>query len=131
MQPSNSPLTNVCDAAFFPAMAKDVTELQGIINGGRYLKEERLWEVVMRAWNEYPCDKIARAFVHHSQVAAAILDCKGGDEFAQKKNGLSFNVRKVCALYYDDGKSFLQYQPHLLVVALCVSQNISSFYSIP
>ena len=29
-QPSNSPLTNVCDAALFPALAKQVTALQGM-----------------------------------------------------------------------------------------------------
>jgi hypothetical protein len=108
MQPSNSPLTNVCDAAFFPAMAKDVSALQGILYGGRYMKEERLWEAVLRAWDEYPCEKVARSFVHHSQVAAAILDCKGGDEFVKEKNGLSFNVRKVCTLFYDEGKSLYQ-----------------------
>jgi len=42
--------------------------------------------------------------VHHSQVAAAIYACDGGDEFVQERNGLSFGVRKVCHLDYGDGE---------------------------
>ena len=61
-----------------------------------------LWQTVKKAWDEYPLDKVARAFVHHAQVTAAIYDCEGGDEFVQERNGLSFAVRKVCRLFYGD-----------------------------
>lgn len=96
VQPPNSPLTNTCDAGFFPALAKVVTAMQGLNNRGLYLPTERLWELLQQAWNEYPEEKIARLFVGQTQVAAAILQCNGGDEFVQQKNGLSYNVRKVC-----------------------------------
>ena len=61
---------------------------------------EVLWRMILKAWEDYDDDKIARAFVHHCQVAAAIYDCEGGDEFVQERNGLSMNVRKVCSLLY-------------------------------
>ena len=35
-------------------------------------------------------------FIHQTQVVAAILECNGGDDFVKEKNGLSYNVRKVC-----------------------------------
>ena len=106
-QPSNSPLCNVCDAALFPALAKQVSALGGLLHGGRYLHSEKLWEVLQQAWKEYPAEKIARTFVHHAQVAAAIYSCKGGDDFVKEHKGLSFGVRKVCRPYYgedDDGE---------------------------
>ena len=102
-QPANSPLTNICDAAIFPALAKLVSSYQGILAGGRYLQTDVLWKLIQKAWDEYPKDKIARAFIHHAQVAAAIYDCEGGDEFVQERNGLSCGVRKVCKLFYGDG----------------------------
>jgi hypothetical protein len=50
-----------------------------------------------------PRSKIhARAFVHHAQVAAAIYECDGGDEFVKERNGLSFGVRKVCRPYFGE-----------------------------
>ena len=45
----------------------------------------------------------------HSQVAAAIYNCKGGDEFVQERKGLSFGVRKVCSPYYGDGEDGEEY----------------------
>ena len=102
-QPSNSPLTNTLDAAIFPALAKKGSALQGLANGGRYLKTDQVWEILTKAWEEYPLEKIARTFVHHSQVAAAIYECKGGDEFVKQRNGLSFGVWRVCQPYWKDG----------------------------
>jgi hypothetical protein len=87
VQPPNSPLTNTCDAGFFPALAKVVTGMQGLNNRGLYLTTEKLWELLQKGWNEYPEEKIARLFVHQTQVAAAILQCNGGDEFVQERNG--------------------------------------------
>ena len=49
---------------------------------------------------KYPEDKIARSFVHHAQVAAAIYDCDGGDEFVRQHKGLSVGVRRVCRPCY-------------------------------
>jgi hypothetical protein len=45
----------------------------------------------------------------HSQVAAAIYNCKGGDEFVQERKGLSFGVRKVCEPYYGDEEDGEEY----------------------
>lgn len=43
MQPANSPLTNIMDAAIFPALAKLVSAYQGYLNGGRYLQSHFQW----------------------------------------------------------------------------------------
>ena len=102
MQPANSPLTNLMDAAIFPALAKKGSAIQGVRHHGRYLQCEKIWEVLQEAWENYPCESIARAFVHHAQVAAAIYDCKGGDDFVKERKGLSFGVRKVCRPYYGE-----------------------------
>ena len=45
----------------------------------------------------------------HSQVAAAIYNCKGGDEFVQERKGLSFGVRKIREPYYGDGENGEEY----------------------
>ncbi|KAL7498080.1 hypothetical protein ACHAWT_009842 [Skeletonema menzelii] len=60
VQPPNSPLTNACDAGFFPALAKVVTGMQGLNNRGLYLSTEKLWALLQKAWDEYPVEKIAR-----------------------------------------------------------------------
>mmetsp|Transcript_11357 Transcript_11357/g.17045 ORF Transcript_11357/g.17045 Transcript_11357/m.17045 type:complete len:101 (+) Transcript_11357:498-800(+) len=57
---------------------------------------ERLWELLKEVWDNYLEEKIARLFIHQTQVVAAILECNGGDDFVKEKNGLSYNVRKVC-----------------------------------
>ena len=103
-QPPNSPLTNIMDAAIFPSAAKEASALQGWQDGGRYLHTERLWQLMQRVWDSYSYEKIARAFVHHSQVAAAIYSCNGGDEFVQEHKGLSFGVRKVCRPDFGDAE---------------------------
>ena len=59
---------------------------------------------MQRVWDSYSYEKIARAFVHHSQVAAAIYSCNGGDEFVQEHKGLSFGVRKVCRPDFGDAE---------------------------
>ena len=111
-QPPNSPLTNACDAGFFPALAKVVTAKQGLNNRSLYLSTERLWELLQSAWEEYPVEKIARLFVHQTQVAAAILQCNGGDDFVQEKNGLSYGVRKLTQPLME-GDEDEDYEPNL------------------
>ena len=111
-QPPNSPLTNACDAGFFPALAKVVTAKQGLNNRSLYLSIERLWELLQSAWEEYPVEKIARLFVHQTQVAAAILQCNGGDDFVQEKNGLSYGVRKLTQPLME-GDEDEDYEPNL------------------
>ena len=101
-QPSNFPLLNIKDAAIFPALAKDVSRIGGLMHGGQYLESDKLWAVLQKAWDNYPEEKIARAYVHHSQVAAAVHDCNGGDDFVKEHKGLSFNVRRVCRPCYGD-----------------------------
>ena len=94
-QPPNSPPCNCDDSAVFPALAKKGTALGGLLHYEKYLECEELWGVVKRAWDEYPGDSIARAFIHHSQVAAAINEGKGDDGFL-KGRAHSTLVCDVC-----------------------------------
>ena len=106
VQPPNSPLTNACDAGFFPALAKTVTAMQGLDNRGLYLSTEKLWELLQKSWKQYPVEKIARLFIHQTQVAAAIHQCNGGDDFVKERNGLSYNFRKVCQPLMDNDEDY-------------------------
>ena len=61
---------------------------------------DELWGAVMKCWNSFPLDTIARAYVPHSQIAAAIVACDGTDSFVHE-NKLHMNVRKCCATVCD------------------------------
>ena len=105
IQPPNSPLTNLSDATVFPAMAKRVTETQGLFNRGRYLQGEDLWNAIWDVYNAFPAETLARSYIHHSQMVNAIFHCKGGDEFAKESGALHCGVRRACTPFYsnDDG----------------------------
>jgi hypothetical protein len=104
-QPSNSPLTNVQDAYLFPAMAKKVTEDQGLTNRSRILQGEALWEAMERVFVQYPPETLARSFCHHQQIAYAIFQCKASDQFVRDSKSLHCGVRKlVHPLYEQEGQ---------------------------
>jgi hypothetical protein len=92
----------VQDAAVFPAMAKRVTETQGLFNRGRYLQGEALWDAIDKVWNEFPEETLARAYVHHGQMVNAIFHCDRGDELAKGSGALHCGVRKACVPYYNN-----------------------------
>jgi hypothetical protein len=71
-QPPNSPQTNSCDDHVFPSMSKEGTTIQGIEDGGCTLSEGQLWINVKQVFDNFDLDKLARAFVHHQQVAIVI-----------------------------------------------------------
>lgn len=89
------PLTNACDAGFFPTVAKVVVGMLGLYNRILYLSIERLWELLQRAWNEYPSGgEDTRFIVHQTQVAAAILRCNGGDTILSREERAELWSRK-------------------------------------
>jgi len=92
-QPANSPLTNVNDACVFPCMSKAVPAEQGLSNGSIVLQAEELW-LTVQVWDDLPLDTIARSFAGNHQIASAIAQCEGGDEFAKQRGGLHFGIRK-------------------------------------
>ena len=57
---------------------------------------ENLWRTAEQSFDQYPRDKLARAYVHHHQMANAIIDFKGGDGFSTTSRTLHCGVRKVC-----------------------------------
>ena len=121
VQPPNSPLTNSCDAGLFPSLAKIVTAMQGLNNRGLYLSTEKLWELLQKGWDQYPVEKIARLFIHQTQIAAAILECNGGDDFVKQRNGLSYGVRKVTQPLMEDDEN---YTPNLATMEAPVRKVI-------
>ena len=88
-----APNIRSCDAGFLATVAKVVVGMLGLYNRILYLSIERLWELLQRAWNEYPSGvEDTRFIVHQPQVAAAILRCNGGDTILSRENGLSYGV---------------------------------------
>jgi hypothetical protein len=106
-QPANSPLTNVKDACLFPALSKAVSREQGIMRGGTLFQGEELWNAVVRAWEQFPLDTIARSYVGHHQVANAIAHCKGDDTFTREHNSFHCNVRKCCIPMYGENGTLI------------------------
>jgi len=100
-QPANSPLTNAKDAALFPAMSKDVTAEQGLMNGSYVLEGEQLWQYIKRVWETMKLTTIARTYAGHHQIVNAIVKCKGKDDFAKDHKGLHCGIRKMYVPYYE------------------------------
>ena len=66
---------------------------------------DELWAAVTKCWEKFPLDTLARAYVRHSQIASAIAQCNGGDEFVRERSGLHCNVRNCCVTVCgEDGK---------------------------
>lgn len=64
---------------------------QGVSNGSVNLSRLQLWPIVEKCWHELELDMIGRSYVRHSQIASAIITCKGGDQFV-RDNELHHNV---------------------------------------
>lgn len=77
-QPPNSAMTNTKDDSFFPALSKRVSREQGITNGSQNFTLEEMFRTLFKCWRELPRDMMARAYVRHFQIAAAIGHCMGG-----------------------------------------------------
>ncbi len=65
-------------------------------NGNRVYQPDELWSAVVKCWNAFPLNVVARAYVRHSQIACAIAECQGGDDFVRERSGHHCNVRKCC-----------------------------------
>jgi hypothetical protein len=79
-----------------------VSELQGVAKGSFALEGEELYRLSLEAWNKLPLETIARAYAGHHQVASAIAQCEGGDEFARTKGGTHFGIRKAFVPCFPD-----------------------------
>jgi hypothetical protein len=102
-QPPNSPQTNSCDDHVFPSMSKEGTTIQGIEDGGCTLSEGQLWINVKQVFDNFDLDKLARAFVHHQQVAIAIYKDQGSSKHTKWSGAGHFNIpRSVVPVYNDD-----------------------------
>lgn len=104
-QPSNSPVCNIKDDCLFPALSKHISCEQGISKGSQVFAPDELWAAVTKCWEKFPLDTLARSYVRHSQIASAIAQCNGGDEFVRERNGLHCHVRNCCVTVCgEDGK---------------------------
>ena len=66
-------------------------------------RNEQIWRTVQAAWYKLEHAAIARLFVCHSQVAAAIATHNGGDDFMKEKNALHWGVHKHYAPFFLPG----------------------------
>ena len=108
-QPSQSPITNVHDAAIFPSLSKRVSNEQGMTNRSYILRGEQLWETVKESWNKMPLSTIARAYAGHHQIVNAIINNKGGTIFyTQKAAYILASANISLSLKMDVGWSLFQ-----------------------
>ena len=63
-------------------------------------------------------------FIHQTQVAAAIHQCNGGDDFVKERNGLSYNVRKVCQPLMDNDEDYERNLATLEAICMVSLANI-------
>ena len=102
-QPSNLPITNVKDDCVFPALSKHVSGEQGITKGSQIFSLDELRAAVEKCWREISLDSLARGYVQHGQIASALIECEGGDDFVRNHGGLHHNVRNCsCVTVCDD-----------------------------
>lgn len=100
-QPSQSPICNANNDCFFPALSKWVSEEQGLSKGSLIFTQEELWSAVEKCYKEFPMDTLARAYVQYAQIAYALYEHKGGDEFVRNRGGMQCNVQKSCVTICD------------------------------
>jgi hypothetical protein len=93
-QPSQLPITNTNDACTFPKLSKDVSREQALNDGSQMARsEDHVWELANTVWGDFPVETLARAYAGHHQIINAIFRDKGGDTFAQEKNGIHCGIR--------------------------------------
>jgi len=68
---------NVLDLAVFPCMSRRHSHESRSLHGTRVLKEDEIWESVVKVWNDLPSSKIANAFVL-AKNRTEIEETKGG-----------------------------------------------------
>lgn len=101
-QPPNSPICNVKDACVFPLLSKAVSALQATVYNNKLLEGDEINNCVQRAWNELQNTTLCRTYLHHHQIAAAIVRDNGGDDFMQEGGGLHCGVRRHSTPLYDE-----------------------------
>ena len=79
MQPTTALLSNTIDTSMFPALAKDVSTIESLENGGQNLAGNKLWEALQKACRAYLADKY-----------------EGSNYFMYKHKGISADVLQVC-----------------------------------
>jgi hypothetical protein len=65
---------------------------QATTNNSYELDTKSIWNSANRAYNNIKLDTTARSFITHSQIAATIVKCNGGDGFAGESNGLHCGI---------------------------------------
>ena len=55
-----------------------------------------------QAFMNYPLVKLSLVFVQNEQVASAILEEVGGNEYSKEKGARHFRICKMCLLLYTD-----------------------------
>ena len=94
-QPPQSPVTNVHDACIFPMMAKILSREQAIRFGSKILVGNQINELVREIFfDKANVVAMSRAFAANHQVALAILQHKGDNNYLKERGGLSFGIRK-------------------------------------
>ena len=93
-QPSQSPDTNICDLAFFRALASTVAKRRrGIEKQKLQFDLERLQEDVEAAFKAYPAETLEGMWAYKSEVMQKIIEADGGNWY-DKRRGTDAQGRK-------------------------------------
>jgi hypothetical protein len=92
-QAPQSPYTNVCDLAIFPAMAKRHTHLLLERHGNVVPKPDDMWHAALEIWNGLDSCTIARSFIQGKRVHDMIVE-DGGKQAWLSSGGPHCNCRK-------------------------------------
>ena len=94
-------------------MSKKVSAEATLLFGTRVLRGEELNQTIMKVWNNHENRAaIARAFVHHTQIANSVLYYEGGNDYLYKKGAMHFGVRRTFVIDEDgEGVSMVDLAP--------------------
>ena len=92
-QAPQSPYTNVCDLAIFPAMAKRHTHLLLETHGMKVPRPDDVWNAALQIWTELDSCLIARSFIQARRVHNIIAK-DGGRQAWLSSGGPHCNCRK-------------------------------------
>ena len=97
-QPSQSPDTNICDIAFFRALASCVAKRRrGIERGKIQFDLERLADDVEAAFNAYSANTLDQMWAYKSELMKKIVEADGGNWYDKRSNRLATGQKRARA----------------------------------
>ena len=81
-QPPNSPDLNLCDLGFFSSLKRQVSQICT-----RCTDRDQTMQSVVKAFNDYPSDKLEDMWASYYNNMRSIMEVLGGNDYKQAHNG--------------------------------------------